>query len=191
MAFPLRRPGEHRNEWIGRCMRSIAGADPDKPLDPWCLAKQLGFDVITPYDVPGLKPEHLYQLLVEGQWEWSGAASIGDLKVIVLNPVHSRLRQTATLMEELVHRICRHRPTYMTSLAGLTWRDYDKATEQQAFQAAAAALVPREPLIHMVREGMTAEQIASHYHVSPDLVKMRIKLCGLWRDYNATHRGKP
>lgn len=191
MAFPLRSPGEHPNEWLGRCIRWAAGVDPDKPLDPWRLAEKLGFNVITPCEVPGLKPEHLYQLLVEGQWEWSGAASTGDLKVIVLNPVHSKQRQTATLVEELVHLLCGHRPTNVTSLAGLTWRDYDKATEQQAFQAAAAALVPREPLTRMVREGMTAEQIAHHYRVSPDLVKMRIKLCRLWREYDAIQRGKP
>jgi len=181
MGVPL-HPYEHKNERIGRNIREIAGVDPYEQLCPWAFAKKLGYTILTPDRVPGITQSLLNKLLVGGAFSWSGGA-VTNIKVIVLNPLHTKERQTATLMEELTHGICGHLPTKIINCGGTHYRDYDYEKENEAYQAGAAALVPKESLSIMVRKGMNAEDIAKHYGVSPDLVKMRIKLCKLWHQY--------
>ena len=73
---------------------------------------------------------------------------------IIINPRHSRGRQSSTLMHELAHVMLKHVPVRVdVSASGmLLLSDYSEDAEAEADWLAAAMLLPRDALIRARRQ---------------------------------------
>ena len=176
--------------------RDFAGVRSDLPLDPFQLAKFANLLVVSFDQIKGLSPVVREHLLGEASEKWSGGACSLPLpdgrRIVILNPNHGRMRTNATLMEEVSHVFLGHQPSRLKVVAetreGRTVsREYRKADEEAAYATGAAALVPFAALRRFVLDGLTAVEIAKHFHVSRELVEYRLKVTRLWKIYRAAH----
>ncbi len=193
--LPPTQKGRH-HEVRAQGLREFAGLRRgDQRLDPFELARYAGL-LVVPFDqIEGLlTPETLAELLGKSRDKWSGGAASRVLpngqKLIILNPTHSRLRHSATLMEEVCHVFLGHKPSRLAiskrdRQGNIVARDYNAEIEEEAYATGAAALVPYSGLKKKVEQGKTAAQIARHYGVSRALVEYRIKISRLWETYTA------
>jgi len=188
-----RNPLGRHFELAGLQLREIAQTHPEKPLDPFALARHFKIRVVEPSTIRGLTPQQLRLLTGHYSANWSGATLPlpNGWQLCILNPAHNPERTRATLMEEVAHIYLGHRPTKITTgLNGLCRRDYEKSTEQEAYAVGAAALLPYGPLLTAVRKRTSAHRIAKRYRVSKELVEYRIKITLLWRLYKSGARPK-
>jgi Zn-dependent peptidase ImmA (M78 family) len=128
--------------------------------------------------------ELLTLLLEKHARTWSGMTIPCDGEfVVVMNMTHARTRQNATLMEELFHIILKHKPSKIGTCphTGMTRPEYNRAMEREAYNSAAAALVPYSAMKKMVLGGANAANVAAHFEVSTELVTFRMKTCRLYR----------
>lgn len=179
-----RNPLGMQFELVGLRLREIAQAPPEKPMDPFGLARQFKIRVVEPSHIRGLSSRQLRLLSGHYSANWSGATLPlpNGWRLCILNPAHNAERTRATLMEEVAHIYLKHRPTTITTgFDGLCRRDYEKSTEQEAYAVGAAALLPYGPLFIAVRDGTSVRRIAKRYRVSKELVEYRIKITSLWR----------
>lgn len=161
--------------------RSELGLDAASPLDPWLYAKHCGVHVLD-FDDMGLSEETRVRLLVTDSESWSGMTLSEDgVTAIIVNPSHSRNRQTSTLMHELAHFILKHVPARVdVSASGmLLLSDYSEDGEAEADWLAAAMLLPREPLMALRRRGETIPAIATAFGVSEQLCEWRVRMTGV------------
>lgn len=162
-------------------LRTKCDLGPFERLDPFVLAEKMDIEVIGPSAIANLEPETLSHLLGAGARTWSG----GTLQlpsgscIVVLNPTHDDRRQSATLMEELVHVHLKHEFTQLRSDGTVTTRTYKKSVEQQAYGIGAAALLPSRVLKGARTLGKTILQVADEHLVSVDLVRFRQNLLGI------------
>ena len=119
-----------------------------------------------------------------GRSNWSGLAlTMDDGSVLVVyNDTHSPTRVRATLMEEFFHIRLEHPSSALRLLpdAEKASRSYDEGVEGEAFGCAAACLVPYAALRHLVEEGRSVSEIATQFHVSPQLATFRLKVTKLY-----------
>ena len=161
--------------------RSELGLDSASPLDPWLYAKHCGVVVLDFAEIE-LSEETKQRLLVTDSESWSGMTLSEDgVTVIIVNPSHSRSRQTSTLMHELAHFLLKHVPARVdVSASGmLLLSDYSEDGEAEADWLAAAMLLPREPLIALRRRGETIAAIAATFGVSEQLCEWRVRMTGV------------
>ena len=169
-------------------IRQFAGVKPDEPLDPYRLAKHVKLLVVDLDRIQGLSEESRKQLTMIDPRSWSGGTTKplpNGWRLVVLNPMHGRERNAATLMEEICHVILGHSlgRVNVESENGVGFRDYNAKDEEAAYAVGAAALLPYYALHQAVHNGMSAEQIAARFGVSKDLVEYRIKVTRLWETY--------
>jgi hypothetical protein len=183
-----------RYEQQAQQIRVLAGVPNGQPLNPYSLAQQVKIRVVTLDQLAGLSAEARQQLLINDPDAWSGG-TIGPLpdgwRLVILNPRHSDRRNVATLMEEVCHVFLNHTPNRINPAASngtIAFRDFNEEDEEAAYAVGAATLIPYQVLRHAVEQGLTAEQIAGRYGVSPDLVEYRIKVTGLWATYKIGSR---
>lgn len=157
----------------------------DEPLRPFGLQLPTVVVVATRDALAEFVDQNtLKRLLGRHRGKWSGMTiPCDDEFIVVINATHHQNRKNATLMEEFFHIIHEHKPSKVSCcpITGVVRRDYDKQIEDEAYHAAAAALVPYYSLGTMVDRGATRQEIAEHFEVSADLVGFRLKVCKLWR----------
>ena len=167
-------------ERSGIRIRNFAGLTLYEELNPFLLAENLGMKVINITSVPNLSAKNVQTLLINKAMEWSGASSgvLDDGSVlIVLNPSQSRLRQRATLMEEICHVLLGHqRDSLSLDQKG---RTYHSNQESEAYAVGAAALLPYVALKKYRAQGLSDTDIASLFKVSRSLVNYRFKITSL------------
>lgn len=163
-------------------LRSMAGLGETEPLDPRDRCNQLRVVIASEESLAELPEVSRSQLLQLGVKQWSGMASpLPDGRLFVLlNPQQTAERATVTIMEEVAHAHYEHIPV---SFDDEGMRVYNQDQEFEAYQTAAAALLPMRVVSRSVWSGQRAEQIARRYGVSVELVEMRIKMLGLWEQY--------
>lgn len=192
--IPPTQKGRH-HEIRAQGLREFAGLrSDDQKLNPFQLALYAGLLVVPFEQIEKLlSPETVEELLGKSKDKWSGGAASRVLpngqKLIILNPTHSPLRHSATLMEEVCHVFLGHKPSRLAierrdRHGNIVARDYNAEIEEEAYSTGAAALVPYRGLKKMVGQGKTAAQIARHYGVSRPLVEYRIKISRLWDTYS-------
>jgi hypothetical protein len=151
-------------------------------LDPFLLAERMGAVVMSPSEIPGLRPACAAQLLRVDSDAWSaGSVKLpnGDIR-IVLNPNHPDTRKRATLMEELSHIHLGHSPTQLILIdGGPAIRTFKKSHETEAYWVGSAALLPR-PILESARaERLSREVVAQRYGLSTALVTFRERVTGI------------
>lgn len=179
----MRRGFKAESERIAASVRAELGLTEIDVLDPWKMAMHLGV-LVRGADELDLAPGHVDQLMVNDPDSWSGMTlSEQNMKLIVLNPIHSRARQCATLMHELAHIMLDHAPaSAVASTSGLVLlSDYSDDQENEADWLGAALLLPAAALLHHRGAGKSAAQIAQMYGVSLDLCNWRCRMTGVER----------
>lgn len=161
-------------------------------LDPWAIAQTVGLCVLDgddAHEAINALPFADRGRIQLASGSWSGGVlpepSLPDGSLLcILNPNHHVHRRKVTLMEEVSHVFLQHKPSGLEQVtAGLRSRTFDKEMEQEAYGVGAAAILPWEPLLEMVNDGLAIRDIASDYIVSEQFVDYRIKRTGLWPIY--------
>jgi Zn-dependent peptidase ImmA (M78 family) len=161
--------------------RQELGLDPTAPLDPWRYAQHIGV-VVLDFDAIELSADCRRRLLQTDSESWSGMTlKESGVTVVIVNPSHSRGRQSSTLMHELAHIILKHVPARVdVSTTGmLLLSDYSEEAEAEADWLAAAMLLPREVLIRARRRGEAINDIAAAFGASDQLCEWRLRMTGV------------
>ena len=150
-------------------------------FDPAELAPLVGLYVM-PCGFPGLSAEETEHMLGLGSSQWSGGVFTQTLpdgrRLCMLNPSHSDRRNRMTLMEEICHCHLGHQPTKLIASGDRRIRDFQKAVEAEAYGSGAATLLPWRLLFPLIGEGLSHEELAEAFYVTPELVRYRVKVTG-------------
>ena len=164
-------------------LRRIAGVSSEL-LCPWELAPKVGLQVVDAKEIFAELDARFCDYLedIAGS-KWSGGVLPMPLPsghlVCIVNPFHHPNRQKITLMEEVAHIHCDHRPSQLLRHdASLSVRDYDSKQEAEAYGVGAAALLPWSTFFHALNSGMQVPDMAEKYAVSKELIEYRIKITG-------------
>lgn len=161
-----------------------------KPVDPLCafkLCHHLKIPIFTPKEVPGMSENHLDHLLGNGSENWSAATVLvsNENYLILHNPNHSSARQQSNLMHEIAHIVCKHKvpdETLATGLSGFL-RNHNEDQEIEAEWLGGCLQLPRPALLWALKEKMTNEEIATYFNASEEMVKYRLNITGVNRQF--------
>lgn len=106
----------------------------------------------------------------------AGALRVPEGFVIVVNSAHHTTRKRISVMEECAHIFLSHQPMEIT--VGNTKpfiRLYDEEMEQEAFAVGAAALLPPEVVLPVLRREKSIRSLAIEHDVSKALIDYRIR----------------
>lgn len=170
--------------------RTELDIQPHAPLDPHKLSESLGIKVCTPKDINGLKKQSLDVLLFnDGKTAscWSAVTLVvGNKTLIILNSSHSIGRQASDLTHELAHRILEHKTHEMSVSADgvMLLSSYGKEQEDEADWLSSSLLLPREALVSIKKQGLAPEESARAYGVSLSMLKYRMAMSGVNRQFS-------
>lgn len=169
--------------------RKELGLTSSDPLDARALAKNLGIQVWTPHDVPGLSPEYI-EILVRNDGvtasDWSAVTLVvDDIKLVILNSSHSAGRQSSDLMHELSHLILDHQSQELnaSSEGVLMLSAYEKDQEDEADWLSGCLLLPRDALVSIMRRKSDLAEAAKDFRVSMSMLKYRMSMTGVSRQF--------
>ena len=175
----LRRGFKAEGERIAACVRRDLDLGEWEPIDPWVLAKHLGYTVIDLRVFEVLHPAEVALLRrYTGPKGFSAATLLLGRDVspsIILNDGHSLRRRAADLCHELAHGLLLHQ--YELFNAGGRGK-VDEMNEAEASWLGPTLLVPGKAARHIVREGLSVVQAAEVYGVSEQLLEMRLRVTG-------------
>lgn len=187
-------PTEHARSIEQRAIqiKTTYGYAPLEAIDPTDLARRMGVVVVSPTWLSRL-PNSLRAVLLGAHRDaWSaGSIVIGGTTYVVLNPTHSRNRQSPTLMEELVHIALEHPKSILTRSNGISIRTCDRQVESEAYAVAVALLIPYKTLLDHLQSGGSLDSIPAMVPTSEQCRLYRIKKAGLWRAWTARSGNPP
>lgn len=173
----LRRGFKTEANDIARQIRQEQGLVLADPLDPWRLAEHLEIPVVPLTDFRRDVPAVVSHFTKVNRGEFSGVTVFrGPSRLIVFNDSHSDGRQASDLAHELAHALLQHPPG--PALDGTGCRDWDQELEEEANWLAGALLVSDEAAIAVARSGMSTENAARKYGVSPKMMRFRLNVSG-------------
>ncbi len=161
--------------------RDALGLPASAPLDPWLYAQQIDV-VVLDFGEMEISANCRDRLLRTDNESWSGMTlKEGSVTAIIINPSHSRGRQSNTLMHELAHLILKHIPARvdLSTTGMLLLSEYSEEAEAEADWLAAAMLLPREALVARRRRGETIADIATIFGTSEQLCEWRLRMTGV------------
>lgn len=160
-------------------------------LKPDALAEHLGINLCTPYDIDGLPPEIIRQLIDEDPWGWSAVSFEANGQALVIyNPRKSTGRRASDITHELAHIILQHQPAkiILSVDIDLGMRSFDRKQEDEANWLAWCLLLPRDAIVQARKRGRSVEKIAEDFGVTESLVNMRMHLTGVDAQLDAAKR---
>jgi hypothetical protein len=149
-------------------------------LDPFELARFLGIPVVSfddCGDAMGLGRRERIALSALRDRVFALTACAGTRKVIIYNDRNPKTRQVSDIAHEVSHTLLEHEPTPINDPD--RYRDHDPELEDQANYLAGALLMPREGALSLMRSGMTCQEVAEHYGVSPQMARWRTTATGV------------
>jgi hypothetical protein len=161
-------------------LRAGMGLAPTDPLDPFELARRLEIPVLT-FDECGRAAgldNARRRLLATAQGRVCALTVChGRRRAIIYNDRNARTRQVSDVAHELAHTLLKHEPT---SLAHADrYADRDPRIEEEASYQGGALLVPRDGALELLGLGMTDDELAEHYGVSPIMARWRCEATGV------------
>jgi Zn-dependent peptidase ImmA (M78 family) len=165
--------------------------NPIDPLSAAHVAQHYQVTVWSPREIDGVPSDDLKQLLEAGSSEWSAfTLRIGERHLIVANTAQSERRQNSVVMHELAHIILGHElhSATITGAGHFVVSNYNQDQEDEAAWLGGTLLLPRPALLWMRRYGLSDDAAASHFGVSPDLLKWRIRTTGIDYQLSAADR---
>jgi Zn-dependent peptidase ImmA (M78 family) len=167
-------------------LRKDLGLKPVDPLDVKTLADWLGIEIWTPHQIPGLEAKWAHILLKKDPDSWSAVTlSIGSKDLIILNSSHSKARQASDLTHELSHILIGHEAgrVDISPDGFLMLNTYNRDQEEEANWMAGCLLLPREALAVIIKQQVDFEITAKKYGVSREMVRWRINVTGVQRQF--------
>ncbi len=106
-----------------------------------------------------------------------------SVTAIIHNTGHARTRQESNLMHEMAHIICKHEPSVLTSVGGLSFllREYNADQEEEASWLGACLQIPRSALWWAVKRRMTIDEMVQYFQASEELIRFRRQMTGIDR----------
>lgn len=187
----LRRGFKTWCENAARGYRRELGLDAYAALNPRQLATDRGVRIWAPHEIPGLPAAALHQLTKKDPSGWLAVTiCIEGMSLIVTNDQHSVERQNNSIMHELSHLILEHKPAqvFVSSTGQMLLSEYDRVQEEEANCLSSTLLVPRDALLHVMGKGYDVSAAAIHFHVTADLLRMRMNLTGVERQLTSRRR---
>jgi hypothetical protein len=170
-------------------MRIKLGLNPHDSLDASELAKRLNVEVMNIGDINDLPLETLTYLSSPGGNDWSAVTvSLGESRIIVINPRHSVGRTSSDLMHELAHIILRHAQGESHYVGDLMMREYNEKQEAEADWLAGSLLLPRKALEFTKYSKMDEDSVLTKYKVSKQLYDFRCHMTAVNRQYGHQRR---
>jgi Zn-dependent peptidase ImmA (M78 family) len=142
------------------------------PLPAAELLEALQIRIIEPDDILGLSAEGRQALLNE----LSAAVISIDPIVVLYNPLHAPTRHESNMMHECAHIILGH--PMIPMIPGVSTPPRDPKYEEEAIYLGGCLQIPKRGLLWAIQKGMNAEQIASHFGASIDMVRYRANMTG-------------
>ncbi len=171
-----------RCESIAQGLRKDIGLARVDPLPPTTLAEYLEVPVLALSEIPGVDPRDRRQLLEIDPDAWSAiTVSAAERDVIIPNPRHTGGRPASDVMHEIAHLLLGHEPSTMFYVGDgdMALRGYNRAAEDEASWLAGALLLPRDVLVHIHDEAISAADACEIYGVSQDLLGYRTNVTGV------------
>jgi len=163
-------------------LRRLLTRRPFEALSAAAVADHYHVTVWYPGDIVGMPASDLQHLLGPGHEEWSGfTMQIGGRHLVVLNSAQSARRQNSVLMHELAHILLGHElaSAMLTASGEFVPSTYDQDQEDEAAWLGGTLLLPRPALLWMRHQRLSDEEAATHFGVSPDLLRWRIRMTGI------------
>lgn len=156
-------------------VRVAAGFADDDPLDCDRLAHHLGITIVR---MSELEPnQHTYHLSeVEPGALSAATVRRGNKTGIWLNDSHSDARQSSNLAHEIAHVLLGHEDAPPLNESGC--REYHAGVEAEADYMGSVLLVTDAAALTVVRGGMSIEDAAFEFGVSPQLMRWRVNDSG-------------
>jgi Zn-dependent peptidase ImmA (M78 family) len=163
-------------------LRRLLGRQPLEPLLAADVAHHYNVTVWNPLQIAAISASDIQHLLGPGREEWSGfTLRIGTRHLVVMNSAQSPRRQNSVLMHELSHIILGHQlaSAMFTEGGDFTPSTYNQDQEDEAAWLGGTLLLPRPALLWMRYQGMSDDEAATYFSVSPDLLRWRIRMTGI------------
>ncbi len=158
------------------------GYGPYDAIDPDELATRMGVSIVPIAWFEGLEPTLRDDLLGACATAWSAGSVVVDGQThILLNPVHTMARRSASLGEELMHVGLGHPTSTLQTVAGVPMRTCRQDVESEAYAVAIAMLLPYKTVFQHLNAGGEIEDIPALVAVSEEARRYRVKVSGLWR----------
>lgn len=163
---------------------------PYEAVDPWEFAERAGIELVDGRWLLDQSPPRVRaHLLEDGRGRWSaGTLEVAGRSLTVLNPIHGPARQTASLVEELVHVALGHPPSRLELHDGLALRTCAHDVEDEAYRLGAAMVIPYRDLFNWINAGHSLDEFSAASVVSHEYLEFRVKRAGLWRLHQARLR---
>lgn len=178
-------------ENLAEGLRRDLGIAAVAPIDLAALAESLSVKLLTPRDIRGLSRGDLDWLLVRDPSGWSAASvSRNGEPQVIYNPMHSEGRRSSDIAHEIAHLVLGHEPgmIVLSQDGEFVMRSFAADQEEEANWLAWCILLPRRALAHCIRSRMTVTQIAQEFRISETLVRFRIRLTGISRQYRVASK---
>lgn len=163
-------------------IRTKMGLKSYEPLSAYDLAEQLNVKILSLEDITYLPESSLEYLSKDKDSEWSAATiEVSGQNFVVINPSHSKARQSSDLMHELAHIIRGHDSGSMNLYSdGISMRSYNALQEDEANWFAGALLLTRNALF-TINNASDLEEMLAEYGVSKSLYNWRLNVTGVRR----------
>lgn len=177
----LRRGFKTEANTYAREVRTELGLASDAPLCPFMTADHLTVPIRKLSSFAAQLPEQTACLSRRGSRAGFSAmtACFERERVIIYNDYLPPTRSHADIMHEISHLMLLHPPHRLRSDTG--GRHYDSELEDEANWLGPALLVSEEAALAIAQRGMTINQAAKIYKVSPGLMQMRLNVTAAMR----------
>ena len=177
----LRRGFKTEANTYAREIRTDLGLASDAPLCPFMTANHLAVPVRKLSSFSAVLPDQTACLSRKGSGLGFSAmtACLGRERVIIYNDYLPLTRAHADIMHEISHLMLLHPPHQLRADTG--GRHFDNDLEEEANWLGPALLVSEEAALSIAQRGMSPNQAATIYKVSPSLMQMRLNVTGAMR----------
>jgi len=161
-------------------VREEMGAGLDDPFDPYDLATKYGVQICSLQDLvsSGANPAAVAHFTGHRANAFDAAVvPKGNGCFIVENTVHALTRRRNTMSHEMSHVVLEH-PFTPTIVDSKGCRSASIEVEDEASCLGAELLIPYESALKAARAGLTNEEVAEKYCVSPRLAAFRMSASG-------------
>ena len=188
MALP--RGFKSRANRIAIGLRAQMGLSDSAPIDIRALAEQLGISIWPLTAFAKWCPEQVSHLVGYGAGGFSALLlSLGDdNRMVIVNDMHSEVRQNNSLAHEVSHALLAH-PLEILS-GKVDCRDFDSDLEESASYLAGCILIPNEAARSIVWSEANLEIAKRAYGVSGQLLEYRLNMSGARIQYQRRRHGE-
>ncbi|MEU8252349.1 ImmA/IrrE family metallo-endopeptidase [Nonomuraea sp. NPDC048916] len=159
-------------------LRNQMGLPPNAGIDIRALADHLEIKIVSG---DTLVDRAAFEDLERMQAFALSAATfkIDGKNYIVTNPLRTPGRLSSDVAHEVSHIMLEHDLTELREVGGIPFRTCMPEQEEQATAMGGILLLPRPLLMTAAARGMTPEQIAASYEVSPEMARYRLNTTGV------------